>query len=139
MRCSPSGSGATISGSTSPVLTVSHAGNADSGGNFSVVVSNPNPNGSATSATAALTVVFSQFGGGGTSPVVINSDHTVQLNFTGTAGNNYRVWGSADVSLKPVTSTWTLLGSGTFTGGADNFTDTNAPAFRQQFYTITIP
>jgi hypothetical protein len=136
---SPSGSGALISGSTSPVLTVSHAGTADSGGNYGVVVSNPNPNGSATSATAALTVVFSQFGGGGTSPVVVNSDHTVQLNFSGTAGSNYRVWGSADVALKPITSTWTLLGTGTFTGGADSFVDTNAPAFRQQFYTITIP
>lgn len=136
---SPSGSGAIISGSTSPVLTVSHVGNADSGGNYNVIVSNPNPSGSATSAAAALTVVFSQFGGGGISPVVVNSDHTVQLNFSGTAGSNYRVWGSANVALKPITSTWNLLGSGTFTGGADNFVDTNAPAFRQQFYTITIP
>ena len=136
---SPTASGAIIAGSTSPVLTVSHAGTADSGGNYSVIVSNPNPTGSATSTAAVLTVVFSQFGGGGASPVVVNSDHTVQLNFSGTAGSNYRVWGSADVTLKPVTSTWSLLGSGTFSGGADSFVDTNAPAFKQQFYTITIP
>jgi hypothetical protein len=136
---SPSGTGAVISGSTSPVLTVSHVANGDSGGNYSVIVGNPNPSGAATSAQAALTVVFSQFGGGGVTPVVVNGDHTVQLNFSGTAGSSYRVWGTGNVALKPITSTWTLLTSGTFSGGTDTFTDTNAPAFKQQFYTITIP
>jgi hypothetical protein len=136
---SPSGTGAIISGANSATLTVSHVANADSGGNYGVIVSNPTPGGQAASTTALLTVVFSQFGGGGTAPVVVNPDHSVQLNFSGTAGNSYRIWSSSDIALKPVTSTWRLLGSGTFTGGADSFVDTNAPAFMQQFYTITVP
>lgn len=134
---SPSGTGAIISGSTSQVLTVSNVGTADSGENFTVVVSNPTPGSSTTSSAAALAVLYTQFTPGGA--VAVNSDHTVQLNFSGSAGTGYRIWGSTNVALKPVTSTWTLLTSGTFSGGPDSFVDTNAPAFRQQFYTITIP
>jgi len=134
---SPSGSGAVISGSSSQVLTVSHVGTADSGGNYAVTVNNPTPGSALDSTPAQLNVLYSQFGPG--SAVSVQPDHTVQLNFTGSAGSTYRIWGSTNVALKPVTSTWLLLTNGTFTGGADTFTDTNAPAFSQQFYTITIP
>ncbi|MGZ4972444.1 MAG: beta strand repeat-containing protein [Limisphaerales bacterium] len=134
---SPSGSGAVISGSTSQVLTASHVGIADSGENYSVVVSNPTPGNSANSNPASLTVLYSQFGPG--NEISIQPDQTVQLNFSGSAGSTYRIWGSTNVALKPVTSTWTLLTSGTFTGGADSFVDTNAPTRSLQFYTITIP
>jgi hypothetical protein len=136
---SPSGSGAVISGSTSAVLTVSNAGVADSGAAYSVIVGNPTPNGSATSSTATLTVLYSQFGSGTTKPVIVNGDHTVQLNFSGSAGSSYRVWSTTNVALKPITTTWTLLTNGVFSGGADSFVDGNAPTFSQRFYTITIP
>jgi hypothetical protein len=60
------------------------------------------------------------------------------LHFSGTAGGTYHVWSTTNVALTPVESKWTLLGTGTFSGGADAFTcPTNEP--RTEFYTITQP
>ncbi|HEY3860999.1 MAG TPA: immunoglobulin domain-containing protein [Verrucomicrobiae bacterium] len=53
---SPSGSGAVISGAQGPVLTISNVGPADDQGSFTVVISNPYPNGAAASAPAVLSV-----------------------------------------------------------------------------------
>ena len=76
-----------------------------------------------------------RYAGGGA--VTLNSDGAGQLNFSGTAGTTYRVWGSTNLLLRPVTGTWTLLGSGIFSGDIDSFAihATNTC----MFYVITQP
>jgi hypothetical protein len=60
------------------------------------------------------------------------------LHFSGPANSAYRVWSTTNLALKPVTTKWTLLGSGAFSGGADTFAcPANGPA--TQYYTITQP
>jgi hypothetical protein len=78
-----------------------------------------------------------QFGGNGAPPLTLSGNGGGVLNFSGPAGQAYRVWGSTNLALTPVTSTWTLLGSGTFSGGADSLAigATNGC----QFYVITQP
>lgn len=59
------------------------------------------------------------------------------LHFSGTAGGTYHVWSSTSLALEPVKTTWTLLGTGTFSGGNDTF---QAPASSTTtFYAITQP
>ncbi len=60
------------------------------------------------------------------------------LHFSGKAGNTYKVWTTTDLSLQPIESTWTLLGTGTFSGGNDTFT-CPAGASTTQYYAITQP
>lgn len=60
------------------------------------------------------------------------------MNYTGTASTTYRLWTSTNAALSPVTNTWTLLTNGTFSGGTDSFTDTNATG-SAQYYVITVP
>lgn len=67
------------------------------------------------------------------------ADGTFHLTFSGTSGFGYRVWATTNVALKPVTSTWTQLTSGTFGAGPVSFTDTQATNFTQRFYDITTP
>ncbi len=63
----------------------------------------------------------------------------VALSFTGAAGQNYRLWSSTDLSLTPVTNTWSLLTGGSFSGSADSFTHTNGATDSQRFYVISSP
>jgi hypothetical protein len=130
----PSPSGATIAGSGTASLTISHVGAADAG-DYYVTVSNPDPS-SASSSVSDLTVIaVPQFAPG--TPLTGLGTGSARLNFSGPAGASYRVWSTIDLSLAPVTSTWTLLGSGTFSGGADSFAIT--PKDTNQFYVITQP
>lgn len=62
-----------------------------------------------------------------------------EFTFSGASGQPYRVWGSADLSLAPVPSTWTLLGSGTFGASPVTFTDAAAAALPLRYYIITVP
>ena len=61
-----------------------------------------------------------------------------QLNFTGSYGYPYRIWSTTNISLTPVTNTWTLVTSGMLTSGVNTFTDT-AATDTTEFYTITVP
>ncbi|MDR3458278.1 MAG: autotransporter-associated beta strand repeat-containing protein [Verrucomicrobiae bacterium] len=65
-------------------------------------------------------------------------DGNFQLKFSGTSGN-YRLWTTTNLTFKPVTSTWTLLTSGTFSGGTVTFKDNTATNYPQRFYVITTP
>lgn len=78
-----------------------------------------------------------QFATSGVGPLIINSNGTGQLNFTGTPGSTYHLWASANAAWTPVTNTWTLLGTGTFRGVAASFTITLTNT--QQYYVITQP
>jgi hypothetical protein len=60
------------------------------------------------------------------------------LHISGSASSTYRVWSTTNLALKPVTTQWTLVGTGVFTGGADTFAcPASGPA--AQYYTITQP
>jgi hypothetical protein len=59
------------------------------------------------------------------------------LHFSGTAGNTYHVWTTTNLARMPVDTTWTLLGTGTFSG-ADTFT-CPAPGTAAEFYILTEP
>jgi hypothetical protein len=72
------------------------------------------------------------------SPVVTGQPGAPVLHFKGTAGGTYHVWTTTNLALHPVETTWTLLGTGTFSGGNDSFTCPSGAA-TAQFYTITQP
>jgi hypothetical protein len=133
------GSGAVVSGTQTASLTVSGADLAANGGYYSVVVNNQSPGGSPlTSSSALLTVVTPpRFTTTGAGPVTLNGNGTGVLNFSGTAGTTYHIWGSTNLALTPVTSTWTLITTGTFSGGADSCAISTTS--RGEFYVITQP
>jgi autotransporter-associated beta strand protein len=70
-------------------------------------------------------------------PLMLN-DGNFQLKFAGTSGN-YRLWTTTNLAFSPITSTWTQLTSGTFSGGSVTFKDSNATNYPRRFYSITIP
>jgi hypothetical protein len=60
-----------------------------------------------------------------------------QLTLSGPANQTYQVLASDDLTV-PM-SAWTVVGSGTFSGTNDFFTDSGATNSVQQFYTIQSP
>jgi hypothetical protein len=63
----------------------------------------------------------------------------VQLSYSGTTNQNYRIWATTNPALTPVTNTWILLTNGTFTGGLSSFEDNQFTNFSERFYLITVP
>lgn len=117
---------ADVAGQGTPTLTISPAANADAG-TYTVTVSNPlGP----VSASSLLTVVnppvFSGPAGAG----------QFTMSFSGPVGQTYQVWSTTDLTLTPVTSTWTLVTQGQFTSGVNTFTDTGANSTGGEYYCI---
>jgi len=131
----PCNGGAIVAGSSTAALTISGVTTADNG-SYTVTVSNPDPSSANSSTVPSVLVVVNapQFTPGGP---ITGVGASPQLNFSGTAGTAYTIWGSSDLTLTPVTRTWTKLTSGTFSGGADSFTMT--PPITYEFYVITQP
>ena len=128
------GTNAPYASANSATLTIPNASAADAS-NLSVLVTNLA--GTVTSATVTLTVltpVPPMLGGISASPST-----GVQFTITGTAGFGYRVWGATNLNVGPIITTWTLLGSNTFTGSPVIFTDPLATNYPQRFYTVTVP
>lgn len=73
------------------------------------------------------------------SNLTLLGDGNFQFSIAGGNGQSYRVWASSDVTLTPITNTWTQVGSGTFGAAPDTFTDTQATNHPQRFYIITVP
>ncbi len=72
-------------------------------------------------------------------PAVFLAKGQLQLNFSGAPNGPFRLWSTTNIALSPVTNTWTLLDSGSFsTGGTAAFTDTQATN-TDTFYIITEP
>jgi pectin methylesterase-like acyl-CoA thioesterase len=71
-------------------------------------------------------------------PTVLG-DGNFQFNATGDNGQAYRVWATTNVTLTPVTSTWSQIGSGTFGSGPEIITDSSATNFLQRYYLLTVP
>jgi hypothetical protein len=111
---------------------------ASDAGDYSVEVSNSA--GTVTSDVATLTVLIP--GPPSASSPTILSDGSFQFSASGDIGEigeSYRLWGSTNVTLGPVTSTWTLLTNGIFGPAPVLFKDAQAPGFAQRFYLITVP
>lgn len=128
------GTNAPFPSANSATLSIPSAQPADAA-IYSVIVSNTA--GAVTSSSVNLTVAPL------VSPTLSNftvlGDGNFQFNATGGSGQPYRVWASTNVALTPITSTWTLLSSGTFGGSPLIFTDTQATNFAQRFYLLTVP
>jgi hypothetical protein len=123
-----------ILSATNATYTISAAGIGNVG-NYYVVIKNPGLL-TATSPTVSFTLLRPpQF----TSSVYLGPGNGLQLNFTGPAGQGYSIWMSPDVTLSPIQSTWTLLTTGTFSGGTDTYTDPSGGTNPQQFYIISMP
>ncbi|HTQ49109.1 MAG TPA: pectinesterase family protein [Candidatus Acidoferrales bacterium] len=124
-------------GQTGSMLSIGSASGLDIG-TYSVIVTNVA--GGITSSNAVLTV------NPPTSPSTIASpsvdiNGNVQFIITGapgSAGFGYHVWATTNLTLTPVTSTWTLLTNGVFDTGPAVFTDP-ASGLPQRFYLITVP
>lgn len=76
-------------------------------------------------------------------PPVINSyallnDGNFRLNFSGAVGQAYEIRATTDLALTPITS-WSLLGTGTFTGGIASYDDLQATNYPQRYYLIRQP
>ena len=124
-----------INAATNASLTLSSVGSANVGCYY-VVVTNP---GNLTAQSQTVSFILQappQF----TSETFLGAGSGgFQLYFTGTAGKGYTIWTSTDVTLSPIPSTWTMLTTGTFSGGTDSFQDSAAGSNPQQFYIITVP
>ncbi|PWU14942.1 MAG: hypothetical protein C5B50_16200 [Verrucomicrobia bacterium] len=72
-------------------------------------------------------------------PPVRLSDGNVQVSFSGSSGAAYRLWASTNVVVRPITSTWTLLSSGTFGGSPISYSDLSATNFRSRYYVVSTP
>jgi len=70
---------------------------------------------------------------------VQTSGGTVSLTATGTVGVSYQLWATTNVALTPVTSTWTLLTSGTIIESPFTITDPGAVTNQQRFYRFSTP
>jgi pectin methylesterase-like acyl-CoA thioesterase len=73
------------------------------------------------------------------SNLTVLPDGNFGFSASGYNGQNYRVWATADVTLTPVTSTWTQISSGTFGAGAETITDLDATNHLHRFYLLTVP
>lgn len=138
---SVTGSGATVSGSQSQTLVISDVRLSDEG-SYVLTINNAN-NSPETSSATTLNVTYTpqppQFNTNGPAATVVPNQGGVELNFSGTADQPYRIWSSTNLALFPVTNTWTLVSQGTFSGGADSFTDPAAATNQATFYVITSP
>jgi fibronectin-binding autotransporter adhesin len=66
-------------------------------------------------------------------------DGNKSVTGTGTIGSTYKLWASTNVALTPITTTWTLLSSGTVTTSPFTINDLTATNFTQRFYIFSAP
>jgi hypothetical protein len=128
----PTAFGSSIAGATTAMLTISNVTLADAAYGDYTVVASDSAFCAVTSAAATLTVLGRPVLDTYVDPT--GGDYT--LAFSGPSGQTYKVLHSTDVKL-PLTS-WTVLTSGSFTGGTDTYQDL-APADPQRFYIIMSP
>lgn len=109
--------------------------NAAVNANYSVIVSNSV--GSVTSSVVQLTVTIPSPATVSGAKALVNGGF--QFTLSGAQGQGYRIWATTNLMLSPVTSTWTLVGSGTFGAAPINFSDPGASGVPQRYYIITEP
>ena len=126
--------GSPIPGATNAVLVIPNV-QTNAAGSYYVCVTNGY--GYDVSSTATV-VVLPAVPPALTKPVMLPNG-SVRFTLTGTPGVQYRLWASTNIALAPVTNTWTLLRTGTFTSDPIEVEDTDAPNYRQRFYILTTP
>ncbi len=67
------------------------------------------------------------------------STGNISLTATGAVSTPYRLWATTNVALHPVTTTWTLLQSGTISSSPFTITDLTATNYPHRFYLFTSP
>jgi hypothetical protein len=130
--------GTNLTGQTGATLTINNANGFDIG-SYSAIVANAS--GSVTSSVANLNVIAPTASPDLGTTAVLNNGN-VQFTITGAAGSagfSYRVWATTNLTLTPVTTTWTLLTNDTFATTPTVFTDSTASGMPQRFYIITVP
>lgn len=125
---------------TNATLTIANASGFDIG-SYAAVVSNGS--GSVTSSVVTLSVIPPTTGPTLVTPTV-QANGNVQFTISGvpgSAGFSYRVWATTNLTLTPVTNTWTLLTNDVFGTSPTTFIDATATATgaAQRFYVITVP
>ena len=70
---------------------------------------------------------------------IVRTGNDAGLSYTGAVGQAYRLWSSTNVTLSPVTNTWTSLTNGSFAGGTNLFNDLGGATSPQRFYIISSP
>jgi len=60
-----------------------------------------------------------------------------QLMFFGAAGQGYEVLASDDLTVPQ--SAWRVVGTGTFSGTNDTFTDTGSAGYSHRYYVVKSP
>ncbi|HEU6448887.1 MAG TPA: pectinesterase family protein [Verrucomicrobiae bacterium] len=130
--------GTNLAGQTGSTLTITNATGLDIG-SYSVIVTNLA--GSISSSNANLNVNAPT-----TSPMLgsasVSNDGNIQFTISGSAysaGFGYRVWATTNITLTPVTNTWTLITNDIFGTSPTIFTDSSATGLPDRFYIITVP
>jgi len=88
------------------------------------------------SITALAIAIPPTFASGGTTRL---PDGNIALTATGSIGAAYRLWATTNLTLSPISSTWTLLQSGTVTTSPFTINDLTATNFAQRFYIFSAP
>jgi hypothetical protein len=66
-------------------------------------------------------------------------DRNMSLTANGSVGSTYKLWASTNIALTPITTTWTLLNSGTVTATPFTINDLTATNFTRRFYIFSSP
>jgi len=66
-------------------------------------------------------------------------DRNMSLTAVGSIGSTYKLWASTNIALTPISTTWTLLNSGTVTVSPFTINDLTATNFSQRFYIFSTP
>ena len=117
---------------TNSVLTIASVGPTNAGSYHAVVTGS---GGSASSATATLTVVYPTLNVVGGQ--MMSAAGGFQLTFFGPAGKGYHVLASDSLAVPQ--SAWTVVGSGTFGSTNMIFSDPGAANHSNRFYTVKSP
>jgi autotransporter-associated beta strand protein len=74
-----------------------------------------------------------------TGGVVRLPDRNISLTAVGSVGSTYKLWASTNIALTPISTTWTLLSSGTVTVSPFTINDLTATNFPRRFYIFSTP
>jgi fibronectin-binding autotransporter adhesin len=66
-------------------------------------------------------------------------DGNISLTATGGIGTTYKLWATTNLALTPISSTWTLLNSGTVTVTPFTVSDLTATNYPHRFYLFSTP
>jgi autotransporter-associated beta strand protein len=66
-------------------------------------------------------------------------DGNIALTANGAVGSTYKLWATTNLALSPISSTWTLLSSGTVTTSPFTINDLTATNFTRRFYIFSAP